>query len=39
MVEAENLTKPVELLIPVSRNVEVYSLIAIADDLVEQYGR
>ena len=35
-VEAENLTKPVELLIPVSRRVESYSLMAIADEMVER---
>lgn len=37
-VEAENLTKPVELLIPVSRRVESYSLMAIADEMVERCG-
>lgn len=37
-VEAENLTKPVELLIPVSRKVEAYSLMAIADEMVERCG-
>lgn len=37
-VEAENLTKPVELLIPVSRKVKAYSLIAIADEMVERCG-
>ncbi|MBZ9844844.1 PIN domain-containing protein [Mesorhizobium sp. CA5] len=38
-VEAENLTKPTELLIPVSRKVEAYSLMAIADEMVERCGR
>lgn len=38
-VEAENLTEPVELLIPVSRKVEAYSLMAIADEMVERCGR
>lgn len=37
-VEAENLTKPVELLKPVSRRVESYSLMAIADEMVERCG-
>lgn len=38
-VEAENLTKPVELLIPVSRKVEAYNLMVIADEIVEHCGR
>lgn len=38
-VEAENLTKPAELLIPVSRKVEAYSLMAIAEEMVERCGR
>lgn len=37
-VEAENLTKPVELLIPVSRKVEAYSLMAIANEMIECCG-
>ncbi len=37
-VEAENLSKPVELLTPVSRKVEAYSLMAIADEMVERCG-
>lgn len=37
-VEAENLTKPVELLIPVSRKVETYSLMAIAEEMIERCG-
>jgi len=38
-VEAENLTNPVELLIPVSRKVETYSLMAMAEEMVEGCGR
>lgn len=37
-VEAENLTKPAELLISVSRKIEAYSLMAIADSMVENCG-
>lgn len=38
IVEAENLTKPVELLMSVSRKVEAYSLMTIADEMVEFCG-
>lgn len=38
-VEAENLTKPAELLIRVSRKIEAYSLMTIADEMVEHCGR
>ncbi|WP_139974503.1 PIN domain-containing protein [Ochrobactrum sp. CGA5] len=38
-VEAENLTKPVELLIPLSRKIEAYNLMVIADEMVEHCGR
>ncbi len=38
IVEAENLTKPVELRIPVSRKVTAYSLVALADEMVERCG-
>lgn len=38
-VEAENLTKPAELLIPVSRRIETYSLADIAKEMVECCGR
>ena len=38
-VEAENLTKPVELLTPVSRTIETYSLAATAEALVERCCR
>lgn len=38
-VEAENLTKPAELLVPVSRKIEAYSLMVIAGDMVENCGR
>jgi hypothetical protein len=38
-VEAENLTKPAELLIPVSRKIEAYSLMGMAGDMVESCGR
>lgn len=38
-VEAENLTKPVELLTHVSRTIETYSLAAIAEEMVERCGR
>lgn len=38
-VEAENLTKPVELLIPVSRTLETYNLMVIADEMVERCDR
>lgn len=37
-VEAENLTKPVELLTPVSRTIETYNLSAIAEEMVERCG-
>ncbi|WP_105433029.1 PIN domain-containing protein [Neorhizobium sp. T6_25] len=38
-VEAENLTKPVELVVPVSRKIETYSLSTIAKAMVEAcYG-
>lgn len=37
-VEAENLTKPVELLIPVSRKIETYSLVSVAEQMIERCG-
>lgn len=37
-VEAENLTKPVELLIPVSRKIETYSLASVAQQMIERCG-
>lgn len=37
-VEAENLTKPVDLLIPVGRKVEQFSLMALAKEMIEQCG-
>ena len=38
IVEAENLTKPVELLIPVSRKIETYSLASVAEQMVKRCG-
>lgn len=38
-VEAENLTKPVELMIPVGRKIETYSIMAIADEMIQRCGR
>ena len=38
IVEAENLTKPVTLLMPVSRTIETFSLVAIAEEMVECCG-
>lgn len=37
-VEAENLTKPVKLLIAVSRTIERYSLFGIASEMIERCG-
>lgn len=38
IVEAENLTKPAELLLPVSRTIEAYSLASAAEQMVERCG-
>lgn len=38
IVEAENLTKPAELLLPVNRSIELYSLAPIAEQMVERCG-
>lgn len=38
IVEAENLTKPEELLLPVGRRIEAYSLVAVAEQMVELCG-
>ncbi len=37
-IEAENLTKPVELRIQVSRKIETFSLISVAEQMVERCG-
>ncbi|MBE1206030.1 PIN domain-containing protein [Aminobacter carboxidus] len=38
VVEAENLTKPAELLLPVSRTIEAYSLASVAEQMIQRCG-
>lgn len=38
IVEAENLTKPEELLLPVSRTIETYDLGTVAEQMIERCG-
>lgn len=36
IVEAENLTKPVEVVVPVSRKINAYSLLAAAEEMISK---